>query len=212
MEKKNEGKNTMISKRLLNIEKNLHDIGFKDKNFIALFKNVKGESNKEIKFTKKFNYFGTNRLFFIYLLFIIIVLLLLKESISDTLILQFYLVKSYEIMIKINGTGPQNILSNSYNNRPDNIYLNEQLINTSDYHIINIPTQENQINNVTLIWQNSGTSIDRMFFGLENIVEVDFSKYDTSLIISMNEVFLNCTSITSINLSNINTISVQSIC
>ena len=55
MGKTNKGKKTMISKRLLNIEKNLYNIGFKDRNFIALFKNVKGKSNKEIKFTILFS-------------------------------------------------------------------------------------------------------------------------------------------------------------
>ena len=54
----------------------------------------------------------------------------------------FNIFKSYEMEIIIKGIGKINILSYSYNKCPDKVYLNENLINISICHDINISSQE----------------------------------------------------------------------
>ena len=48
-----------------------------------------------------------------------------------------------------------------------------------------------------------------MFYGLTNIIEIDFSNFDSSSVTSMLKMFQGCTSLTSINFSNFKTEKVQ---
>ena len=68
---------------------------------------------------------------------------------------------SYKIMIKINGTGKQNVISQSYHLCPNLIYLNEEILNPSeDCHKINIPEEANQINLIKLIWNDKTNTLN----------------------------------------------------
>ena len=120
------------------------------------------------------------------------------------------LYNSFEIRIKINGTGEQNIISQNYNYCPNFVYLNDLLVDiTENCHKINIPAENDEINLIKLIWNVGADSLKSIFQGLENLTEVDLSNYDTSSITDMSYMFHDSYLITSINLNNINTSLVE---
>ena len=89
----------------------------------------------------------------------------------------FNIFKSYEITMKIKGTGNQKILYDFFNNCPDKIYLKEQSINTSNCHIISIPyeeSDENEINTIKLIWDYQFTSLEFMCYGCSSLISLNY--------------------------------------
>ena len=120
-----------------------------------------------------------------------------------------------EITIKIKGKGVQNILSDSkvcrdytigFNSFPNQVIINgkeETSLNNYSYNM----TEE--INNVTMKWDSPLTNCNLMFKDLVNIIDFDFSKFDTSKIKNMRCMFFNCSKIESINVSSFNTSNVR---
>ena len=84
------------------------------------------------------------------------------------------------IYLKVCGNGDINILSDSYNgNLPNQIFING-INQTTITKIYPFSGSENNINNVTLIWTNEITTAYQMFRGCSNIIEFDFTFFDTS--------------------------------
>ena len=110
-----------------------------------------------------------------------------------------------EIIITINGSGPQNILSQKYNNTlPDIILVNGK--QEEPKKIVNMTEKEN---NVTMIWNSQITSCEQMFAFCNNLTTINFVDFDTSLVTSMRMMFINCDSLISLDLSGFNTSSVE---
>ena len=116
-----------------------------------------------------------------------------------------------EITIKIEGTGEQQILGGNYSFCPNSITLNGNpvTINSANCSLINIPTGGSETNTVKMTWNDKLYSLHGMFENLTNIVEVDLSKFDSSLVQHMTQMFWNCISLTSINFENFNTSLVE---
>ena len=110
-----------------------------------------------------------------------------------------------EIMIKIKGNGTQKILNSGFNKCPDAVYLNGNLLGEG-ICTVNLENEENIIN---MKWVENIDSCEKMFSSLPNIIEIDLSKFDTSLVTSMNSIFSGCTSLKSINLLNVDTSKVE---
>ena len=115
-----------------------------------------------------------------------------------------------EISITINGTGNQPILFNLpikdrfgiyrlFTTIPSQIYVNEVLQNYTGKMVTNL---ENEINNVTMIFNTSIIDASAMFKNLKNIIKVDLSKMNASSITNMGHMFERCTSLISVNLDN----------
>ncbi len=68
--------------------------------------------------------------------------------------------------------------------------------------------ENNKINNVTLMWKNKLDTCEGLFKDIVSIVEIDFSKFDSSEVESMGEIFSGCINLQYINFSNIDTGSV----
>ena len=115
---------------------------------------------------------------------------------------------SYEITIKINGTGTQNITSTLYKSCPDYVYYYSYDIKGEDCNRVYIPDYGNQINTLTLKWDDPHYFLAHLFENITNVVEIDLSTYDTRGVTDMRQMFWNCESLTSINLQNIDTSSV----
>ena len=109
------------------------------------------------------------------------------------------------INLKINGTGDINILSSLFNSDdyPSTIIINniEQNVIKNSYYF---NEQENNINNITMIWNKSLESTNSMFHSCDKIIEIDLSNFDTSSVKSMNGMFCECPSLISLDLSNFN--------
>ena len=89
---------------------------------------------------------------------------------------------------------------------PDIIYLNDIPTEIDDYGYIKSKGREE--NNVTLIWNDTLESCENLFKDLDNIIEIDLSKFDTSKVASMQSMFQGCENLKYINFHNINTSSV----
>ena len=62
---------------------------------------------------------------------------------------------------------------------------------------------EEDINNITIGFDDPIISCQNMFKDLDNIIEIDLSNFDTSKVINMAFMFLNCIRLEKINLWNI---------
>ena len=80
------------------------------------------------------------------------------------------------------------------------------LVNGNELNEINgcVSKLENNVNTFTLIWNTSITNCYHMFFDLQVIKSIDFTKFDTSKVTNMMGMFWNCRSLTSLDLSNFN--------
>ena len=109
------------------------------------------------------------------------------------------------IKLVIEGKGNINFLNNSFYLNPSNFQVNGLLINSSQ----KIYNFNNDINNVTIIFDNQIVSCEKMFSELTNIIEIDLSNLDTSKVISMNAMFNGCSNLEKIIFGNINTSLVE---
>ena len=150
--------------------------------------------------------------------FIIIILLCRFCTINSLIDLKNYKIYdgiifySYEITLKLKGTGTKNILGAdpSYNySCPSYIYLNNESLTREleDCHYIDIKETDVEIK---LEWNNIIiNSTRRMFYNCIEITEIDMTKFDTSLVTDMSEMFALCSSLESLNVSNLNTERVE---
>ena len=106
-----------------------------------------------------------------------------------------------EINLVIQGPGNFNILSDSFYLNPSNIIINGDIkpsCNKSYY-------LGNMLNNVTIKFDKQLESLENMFKDLNNIIEIDLSKLDTSKATTMASMFENCSNLKNITFGNINT-------
>ena len=116
---------------------------------------------------------------------------------------------NYDNIIKltIKGSGNQQIISNDYN--PFNAIPNKILINEIEQDQDKIGKIAYDLtgdtNNITLIWDNQITYCSYMFQDLTNIIEIDFSDFNSSIVTETALMFKGCSSLTSINFKNFRT-------
>ena len=106
-----------------------------------------------------------------------------------------------EINLIIKGNGIQNILSDNFYIEPSEVYVNgfKDITCTKTCNLTEID------NNITLKFSTQLHSFENMFIHLNNIIEVDLSNFDSSLVTTMSSMFKNCSKLVSVSLSNINT-------
>ena len=149
---------------------------------------------KKNKLIKKENRNNLNFLSIFYFL------LMLFQLIPVGLNLSIYIKKSSLFLIKsnlneirliINGTGDQYIINKDFNPCPDIIKLNGNTTNSGQTNcgIINIPLTSSIINTVKIEWNNKLNSLHGLFQNLTNIIEVDLTNFDSSLVTSMTQMF-----------------------
>jgi len=87
------------------------------------------------------------------------------------------------IDLKVKGTGNINILSSIFNRNsyPTTIIINNEIQNEIK-NSYNFNEQENNINNITMIWNKSPENTFYMFSGCDKIIEIDLSNFDSSSI------------------------------
>ena len=122
------------------------------------------------------------------------------------------LASSY-IFLKVIGNGNINIYNQDFCGPKPNIVSINNIINLTDsqtnYHY-NFVNSENDVNNITLIWNISLTTTNYLFSICRNIIEMDLSYFDLSQVKDTDEMFYECSKLISLNLSNINTPSICS--
>ena len=111
-----------------------------------------------------------------------------------------------EINLVIQGPGNLSILSDSFYLNPSNIIINGNL----NLLCNKICYFDNILNNVTIKFDKQLESLENMFKDLNNIIEIDLSKLDTSKATTMASMFENCSNLEKITFGNINTSLVKS--
>ena len=92
--------------------------------------------------------------------------------------------------------------SANFDSLPDQIFVIGILQNYREKYVYNLI---NQTNKITMKWNNPLTNCNIMFHGLNNIIKIDLSKFDSSRVTDMRCMFSSCTSLESLNLNNFKT-------
>ena len=120
------------------------------------------------------------------------------------------------VYLKIKGTGFQKVVSNRRGVQfPDLVYINEKKSKIFKNEKIYIETEdayelkEGNIlyNNIKLVWNYKLVGCDYLFYGMENITEIDFSEFDFSEVVSVSHMLYNCSNLKKVNFGQINTSS-----
>ena len=124
-----------------------------------------------------------------------------KNGFNIILIYLLNIISLSEISLIIKGIGSQKILSN-LELLPSQIYINGYLQNSSVNMVYELTEEENDIK---MIWNMDIKNCDSMFYSLTNIIKVDLSKFDSSKVTIMKNMFTDYISLTSIILDNFDT-------
>ena len=132
-----------------------------------------------------------------------------------------YLFDDSEITLTIKGNDRQPILNNEnikqwiatindyknlyFNIKPSEILVNDEKINELDFYVNNLEGEENII---TIKFNQTIKNCSAMFYGLENIIKINLSKFDASEVLNMEFMFYGCSNLMSIDLTNFDTSSV----
>ena len=108
------------------------------------------------------------------------------------------------ITLKIKGSGNQYILNPNFSPCPHFLYFNGKRITVdkTDCSTLFIPP-DNSINTVKLEWRIKLTNLNGIFANMENLIEIDLSDFDSSLVTDMTNMFAGCSSLISIDLSHL---------
>ena len=119
----------------------------------------------------------------------------------------FYFQYLSNITLKIKGIGNNNIFNTETSSYCKGFnYPDEVIINGNKEKNINNKYYFNQTDNfVELIWNDSINNCSCLFKHCSNITVINLSNFNTSLVITMFQMFYGCSSLTSLNLSNLNT-------
>ena len=126
---------------------------------------------------------------------IIIILMLLNGIYSYNSTSYRKLQSSQKIIIKVKEYGEQEIIYSEFANIVK-VYIEGEEIIINENNKINVPEGRDTI---ILQWDNVQTNCEKMFSGLSNIIEIDFSLFDTSEVNRMKSFFENCINLKKIN-------------
>ena len=120
---------------------------------------------------------------------------------------QFIILFEEKVKIKIKGPGNIQIIFNSFNKLPDRIYNSKNALIAQSQSQISTNKKEETI---IMVWDNKLTSLAKMFYLLENIIEIDFSEFDSSKVKYMYMMFEGCSNVKKIDFTNFQTSEVLS--
>ena len=136
------------------------------------------------------------------ILFKIIIVLIIPISFSKNNAIKRKLQENYhiEMLIKFKEIGRQNLLSNNFmeGNPPDKVIINgnEQIADENKQYRIDTINSK-----IIIIWNSPLESSEKMFFGLNNLISVNVTKFDSSLITNSQSMFKDCKSLEFLNFS-----------
>ena len=110
-----------------------------------------------------------------------------------------------EIKLVILGKDYQKIINQPFYKDSSQIFVNDDLREDCEY----ICQLSDDKSNITIKFNEEITSCEKMFSGIDNLIEIDLSNFDNSKVTSMNSIFQNCKQLKNINFGNINTSLVE---
>ena len=140
-----------------------------------------------------------------YLLTLLLMILLCTPINPEATINNRKLESVSKISLKSEEIGFQYILNESFKPLPDKILINGQEV---DQIAPKIEIKE-EGSIIELIWNNPLSNCHAMFKGMSNILEINFTDFDTSKVTDMSEMFMKCNSLQNLDLSNFDTSNVE---
>ena len=111
-----------------------------------------------------------------------------------------------EIHLILKGSGNRTILNKGYKFEPSFVEVNGESKNCKKSCNF-----QDELNNVTLYYNYSISTCEKMFCGLKNIIEIDMTKFDFSNVTITISMFEKCNSLKKIDFGNINTSSLTTL-
>ena len=189
---------------MIDISKN----AYKDINQeLKLRKTIKNKNAGIIPFNKlnqelyinhnKFN----NKKFFLIIFIIISILIngILNQNVTEINERRLEDEDITEVVIVVSSSGEQEILYENFNNMDISVYIDGEPKTVIGTNKIDVPENKNTI---SIRWSSQLTYCEKMFSHLSNIIEIDFSNFNTSQVTSMKCMFEYCTNLKKINFGN----------
>jgi surface protein len=120
----------------------------------------------------------------------------------------FYFLNDEQIIIRIKGSGTQNILGNNFAESQNVIYKDQTILNSNSKQV-NIESNNGEYTELRIVYGHKLTSCQYMFENIKTITFIDLSSFDTSEVLDMSYMFYGCHSLTSITLGVFDTRKVQ---
>ena len=134
------------------------------------------------------------------LLFILIFQILSKNNYQKML-----LSNSYEVTLKIRGTGLTTVLNSNFR-CPSRALINNAVVEQCHCNHV---TPNSYGSKIKLVWNGPISSTRQMFSSCVEITEIDLTNFDTSDVTDMGGMFESLTYLTSLVISNLNTKKVK---
>ena len=112
-----------------------------------------------------------------------------------------------QLIVTIKATGEKAYLSDSSLTRPENVAVEGSPDISCNIYTKKCGTLVNEINNITINWNNPPSNFYRLFFYLTHITHIYFLGVDTSKVINMEQMFNGCSNLEYVEFSNFNTSS-----
>ena len=112
-----------------------------------------------------------------------------------------------EIHLVIKGSGTQEVINQGFTPIPHEIFVNGEK-KAEDSRTCEL---EGETSNITLKFNTQLLSCGDMFNSLQNLIEIDFSDFDSSQVTSMKSMFWGCPNLEKVHFGNINTSSLKEI-
>ena len=94
------------------------------------------------------------------------------------------------ISLRINTKGNRSILNKDFKHLPTKVYINSvEVTKITENNYYTIPVRKC---NVTIIYDYKLTDCSKMFSDLKNVITLNLSRFDTSLVTNMKNMFGNC--------------------
>ena len=113
--------------------------------------------------------------------------------------------EQFEISLIIMEKGNKNIINDNFYLEPSQVKVNG-IYNESCKKTCYL---DQDLNNVSIIFDKEIESCENMFNGLIDVLEIDLSNFDISLVTNMNSMFKECKNLKKITFGNINTSKVE---
>ena len=161
---------------------------------LSSYKNEIIFNHKSFEIDNFYNIFLLNNIQNLIIFLIIIINIQLSYS---KVINNRKLLLNSELIMKINEKSYKKILN--CNTNPSKVVINgeENEINSNYFYDL-----REDVNFIKIIWENKINSCNSMFKNIENIIDIDFTKFDTSEVTDMGDMFYGCISLISLDLSN----------
>ena len=156
------------------------------------------ERNRKYNIFKK--YFNNNYFIIVAVLIQSIIIINLSYQTKSRNIFDNHIFRNSKITLKVKGIGENRIISGSFKNYLEGIY-----INSNKQDIINNKYFFNESENFVEICFKDNINLNKlskMFFNCINIIEIDLSLFNTSSAKETEEMFYGCSSLRHLDLSN----------